>query len=145
MKAQDLRIGNIVFCEDHATKYSSIVSISESEIGCRSISNRGGFFTGTDDANKIQPIPLTEEWLVKIGFEAKNYFDSYSDMDKNILTKCYLLKEKELLFALKEDGYYLIMEGEYGLEYVSIAITSIHQLQNLFYSLTGEELTIKEI
>lgn len=60
-------------------------------------------------------IPLTEEWLVKLWPEYKDY-------------------------GIKNNG------DSVWFEYTSeryIEINHVHQLQNLYHSLTGEELTIK--
>ena len=70
-------------------------------------------------------IPLTEEWLLKFGFSwhAKNSYNLERfryHTDKKIFS----------IIGRFED----LVEG---LEYV-------HQLQNLYFALTGEELTLKE-
>ena len=73
----------------------------------------------------ILPIPLTEEWLLKFGFKDKSMALPHIVFDvANALT--WNESSKTLTF-----GYY----GELKCEYV-------HQLQNLYFALTGEELTI---
>ena len=75
-----------------------------------------------------QPIPLTEEWLLKFGFEKQ---------ENNWKRIC-----------ICNDWTYLYWERLAGLE-VSVNkhsimlphINSVHQLQNLYYALTNEELT----
>jgi len=81
---------------------------------------------------KAKPIPLTEEWLYKFGFkvgEVEDYFD------KNIGIKKILaihLKDKEFII-----GYGIYWTYHFKIKYV-------HQLQNLYFALTGEELIIKK-
>jgi len=79
----------------------------------------------------LSPIPLTEEWLLKFGF----YFDLKTDYDG------YWKKYKEgfEIRIYKFEDYF-----EYGwqLGHDPIKIKYVHQLQNLYFSLTGEELTI---
>lgn len=71
-----------------------------------------------------QPIPLTEEWLVKFGFE-------YDDIDGN--SGYWKLGNFEVVF------------GEDGCSYNwDLKIEFVHQLQNLVFALTGEELTLKQ-
>ena len=74
-----------------------------------------------------KPIPLTEEWLLKFGFELK-----YG---------CFLLSTNRGTIQIEED-----------LAEISSVITHdgfmapcnfVHQLQNLYFSLTNEELEIK--
>jgi hypothetical protein len=78
----------------------------------------------------FKPIPLTEEWLIKMGFEIKQGMISY---DKGKL--CLYFGET-------------ILSGEKGRTYFnSWAILEhtpkhVHTLQNLYYALTNEELTI---
>lgn len=95
-------------------------------------SNKVTFITAIDISD-IQlgyktriPIPLTEEWLTILGFERDNR--RYSP------TK-FLYQKYPITFYtgdkyIKLNGYY-----EYNIMYV-------HQLQNLFHVLTGEELII---
>ena len=66
----------------------------------------------------LKPIPLTEEWLLKFGFRESNK---------------YLFKYK-LGLKKRGDNYF----------YDNISIKHVHQLQNLYFALTGEELTLKQ-
>lgn len=75
---------------------------------------------------RFKPIPITEEWLIKFGF--------YKSGDN-----CYRkgkLKYTTNQIEKGKTGY-----GSYfmfGMEVINI--NYIHQLQNLYHSLTGEEL-----
>jgi hypothetical protein len=79
------------------------------------------------DEDSVQPIPLTEVWLVKFGF--------------NIL-----LTEKESILYRKNSqdvNVHPIGGFTYGVRGVPVVkIKNVHQLQNLYFALTGEELTI---
>jgi hypothetical protein len=72
-----------------------------------------------------EPIPLTEEWLEKFGFD---------EIEMSIPV-AYKTKSG---FRIKEDqrGYW--MQYKYG----TVIIKHVHQLQNLYFALTGEELTL---
>lgn len=74
------------------------------------------------------PIPLTEEWLVDFGFykRAEHSFDFW----KNSMWK---------LEEYKNKGYYLLYHCSEEVD--CTMIKHVHQLQNLYFSLTGEELT----
>jgi hypothetical protein len=70
----------------------------------------------------FQPIPLTEEWLLKFGLGSNNE---------------YPLK---LLC-----GYIKIRNGVWFFKYnkLDIELQYVHQLQNLYFVLTGNELNLK--
>lgn len=71
-----------------------------------------------------KPIPLTEEWLVNFGFYEREFsFDKGSFyLTKRIGEKAYLYQETKSPFRVE----------------------FVHQLQNLYFALTGEELTLKQ-
>ena len=119
IQAKELRIGNYL---DSAGVLTKVVDIQ-----------RDLFYTEDDGINfkstwcVINPIPLTEEWLVKFGFE-----------------KGYSKDESNRVEGWVKDGFYL--GGNYEIYYsdgCAIAF-EVHQLQNLYHALTGEELTINE-
>lgn len=93
--------------------------------------NHNGFAPITIDAVDIihcqqhpeayKPIELTEEWLLKLGFIIDNGW-----------FKIGYLK----LFPIRDLYYRAIVPITKDIKYV-------HQLQNLYFALTGEELTIK--
>ena len=127
MKAQDFRLGNLVMYEG---KVYEIDSISKEFPTL----NTPEFGIGVVDWNNIQPIPLTQEWIANFGFKKRitighsvQYF-----IGENPITRDWLFD----MLWLKGNDYPFYRNGYFKLEHV-------HQLQNLFYSLTNEELTIK--
>lgn len=131
MKHTELRIGNIVSHEDYTSelfKVIEIITVNNSYVVNTSGGKNG---TWTNSIELVNPIPLTEEWLLKLGFGSKyksvhtrwNYglfgVDQKSDEDD----------EGESI-PVEQVFYY---EGKVDLLYV-------HQLQNLYFALTGEEL-----
>ena len=79
-----------------------------------------------------ESIPLTEEWLLDFGF-AHTEFD-FSAFEE--IKGCYELN-KLLLDQSGEDVVSLIIDELY------IEIKHVHQLQNLYFALTGKELIKK--
>jgi hypothetical protein len=76
--------------------------------------------TETSTKTTASPILLTEEWLLKFGIEKMhdgNYWNK----------KLCIRKDRNEFYALYEQG--------------RIYIQYVHQLQNLYFALTGEELT----
>ena len=76
---------------------------------------------------ELEPIPLTEEWLLKFGFKEDGHYNSakrWMGIFNQPLIQC--------------NGYFTIPN------YFSTEIKYVHTLQNLYFALTCEELTIKE-
>lgn len=121
LKPEELRIGNYVLAEqDNIADAIGVVKW----IGRNSVSVKCDTYeTGLMKA-KFKSIPLTEEWLEKFGFQIRDDMMPYL----------------EKLGLLDNDGKYYY----WGEESVDVKIKYVHQLQNLFHSLTGEELTIKQ-
>lgn len=90
----------------------------------------------------IEPIPLTEEWLLKFGFENKSnfkYSDGSVDWINVFLLNDYLIKSAEgsLYGVCKMRLNSIESVIKSNLQYV-------HELQNLYHSMTGKELQLKE-
>jgi hypothetical protein len=83
--------------------------------------------------NSMNPIPLTEEWLLKFGFE-RHHFD-YSN---GVIYIKDVPNNNEFKWGVYpfELGSGFIINKSKNLKYV-------HQLQNLYFALTNEELTMK--
>ena len=86
------------------------------------------------------PIPLTEEWLLKFGFEKIIY-----DCEEVGYGVEYDLKTKHFYLSYCDD-FSISISGRK--EYRGMApnielFRYVHQLQNLYFSLSGEELTVK--
>lgn len=123
MKANELRIGNLVIYDDEVVEIGEITHQGAYKIlgGCERVTSKMWM-----PYKIIKPIPLTEEWLIKFGFEkGGNWFDEGGMIE---------LKEKEDAYVMLEDSYY----------HCSQDLFYVHQLQNLYFALTGEELTHKE-
>jgi len=81
--------------------------------------------------NQVKPIQLTEEWLLKFGFER-----DVSDLIIEINNHSELSFDEDL-------DCYLSIDNGHEWNSTDINIKYVHQLQNLYFALTGEELTIK--
>lgn len=81
--------------------------------------------------NNWKPIPLTEQWLLDFGF------------DKKGLT--YVIENRQMILAVCIDGscglYNSLDYFNRGSSFNRIVkINHVHQLQNLYFALTGEDL-----
>lgn len=120
MGANELRIGNIVGYKG-TSEIAFVELIHKNHFDCR---DEFGEFTPNA---KYEPIPLTEEWLLKFGFK-RIEVEGYPVFLNKIFAIEFYEEESDVLF-----------------ENISIAqIKYVHQLQNLYFALTGEELTIKK-
>ena len=128
MEAKELRIGNYV--KDHLGRVQKVSETRHNAYICY-LSNGHKL---KYKLNTTKPIPLTEEWLVKFGF-----------IDRERL---YISGYYNVLFVFEDDmsiGIYDNPNKE-GQRYLvpNYEITEhLHQLQNLYFALTNEELTIK--
>ncbi len=152
MKAQELKIGNLIYKKIHKKdtplEVVEVLSIDGS-FDVLDVKNIGGYITEQCPLKDFEPIPLTEEWLLKFGFKVK-------DRKSNLDTDIFYIPTFEIDYCL----FYADFRLDYGLyvEYtdspfpeddeklypITFGIKYVHQLQNLLYSLTGEELTIKQ-
>jgi hypothetical protein len=106
MKATELRVGN----------YFQWIKIASMGIGVDVIT-KDNHYTYEDFK---EPIPLTEEWLLKFGFE-------YSDLNGD--SGLWKIPPFQIY------GKYNQFIYDYRLD-----VNYVHSLQNLYYALTGEEL-----
>jgi len=118
MEAKELRIGNWFkeYDEFRQVTYNTIRYLNNNE----------------DES--YNPIPLTEEILLKAGFEKKGWqqylkmkiseYNSLWYFDGIISILCEGIRDYDDLITIKSECKY------------------VHQLQNLYYALTGEELEI---
>jgi len=87
---------------------------------------------------RAEPIPLTPQILEKCGFEKDKVTGDYWDMVDE-----YGCSKLNFVIFHYEDGTFSIGSslGEYS---IGKRFMYLHQLQNLYFALTGEELTLKE-
>ena len=114
MKSNELRIGNF-------TKQGEVKSFVENGIHVG--------FGKCYNFNELEPMPLTEEWLFKFGFEYNN--STYEWYDKSAV----------FFIQMNYLGFDLI--AKFKNERIK-EIKYVHQLQNLYFALTNEELELKK-
>jgi hypothetical protein len=132
IQANELRIGNYVF---HQGKPLQITNVLDWCVNME-FGEVSGDRNNEIDINEIDPIPLTEEILLKCGFIIK-ISDSFSYHFKaNVIPTDILYLIKVCFYS---DGKFMtVTVGNYDTK-----IQYLHELQNLIHTLTGEELNIK--
>ena len=129
MKATELRIGNYVM--NLEGEIDRITGISDPVIATEKI-------PGDIDV-WVEPIPLTEEWLLKFGFRKRNIFYILNDIWDYEIKDDYRI---EVHFKENRDEFYLKL-GDGDNKSFWGYYKYVHQLQNLYFALNGEELEIK--
>ncbi len=127
MEIEELRLGNLIKISPRP-KEEGILFLAEIHplniIGVMLIPRQGYHFR--IKFNEMIPLELTEDWLVKFGFNKTGNSSSWVD-NKNI----------EIRFT-KPGACFIIENGILGSK-----IQYAHQLQNQYFLKTGEELAPK--
>lgn len=137
MKINELRVGNWYL----STKFQVPVMCGVDDFYEIYARADGSAEYTVDDI--FEPLPLTEEWLLKFGFKEEqeeteilrvHWFKKLYNSENEVGEFCY--NPSSLRTAI---GY---VDGEdYG--YAGYKIRYVHQLQNLYFALTDEELIVK--
>lgn len=141
MKSNEIRLGNYIrlaedfkfvetdaplgtACKVEAIKRNSLY------LECKA---GDGVCYGEVPVAMIEPIPLTEELLLKIGF-TNEYHGFCNDIELSYGR--YLYND-----GVNDDKLFVsINAAEYSLS--NIPVEYLHQLQNVYFTLTGKELVI---
>lgn len=122
LSAKDLRIGNYYRLDKSVSIDENVLRLEMSDIRA----NR-------NICKLINPIPLTKEWLLKFGFEKSEVTENIHTWSNHSIAINTYSKEKVVFYWLR--WYQHPKQSR---------IKYVHQLQNLYFALTGEELEIKE-
>jgi len=137
MNHKELRIGNYVLFNE---TQDIVYAIKNSGIDFFRGKKTKGVITQGYIHEAIKPIPLTEEWLLKFGFDSQEKGYNYLTIGKSALY-IYINNNGETGICIEDLNEDLTEEQELSF---SIKIQFVHQLQNLYFALTNEELTIKQ-
>lgn len=121
IKAGDIMLNNWV---EYDGKYYQVSALSEEY----PFLNTDAFGVGVVTYRNIKGIPLTEDILLKAGFKVS--------MNKT----CYgmITESGKTRLSIFHDGLFKV-----SCEDLEIKVKHLHQLQNLFKSLTGNDLKIE--
>lgn len=125
MKANELRIGNYVL--------KSLKSGNGRKIEVKIDINDFIRICDGSEIYNFEPIPLTEECLLKFGFKETS--------DKDFIGGLYT-RGKDGFYINKETMSYCGIDYEGTIDDI-VEINYVHELQNLYFALTKEELTMK--
>jgi len=107
MEAKELRVGNLVF-------------FPLKDVPALILRDMFEYQNGLSNLEDYRPIPLTKEWLLRLGF--KHY------------------GQGEAIFCHKKIYLYYRNNVFYFHKTIRFEILYVHQLQNIYFALTGLEL-----
>ena len=114
MKAEELRLGN------KATAYGKEIEISASDFAVLAM------YGAKNENHPYSPIPLTEEWLLKLGAEENEgcfIHDRFKLQHHDVYKFWYVFDVTLMAYITK--------------------VEFVHEWQNVYFALNGEELTVK--
>lgn len=85
--------------------------------------------------SEMDPMPITSDWLLKNGFQWKWEAKDWSQFDKNPANHIPFVIRFE-----KATKKFMVRNEDPNVFMATVELTSIHQLQNIYFALTGEEL-----
>lgn len=131
MEAKELRIGNYI--ERDGNILEAVRIAKDGIINYDLVKKSEGMHV---NSGNVIPIQLTNEWLFKLGF--KKVREDYFSIDKD--------KYHTISLAIVNNFYMPFIRSnhhEAGENFSFYGIKHVHQLQNLYFALTGCELEIK--
>lgn len=141
INANELRINNYLYYNGNHNHIGIVTSI-QPRIYFKTNHTSGGVKIGFNnrfdivyELDKVKPIPLTEEWLLKFGFV-------YNGWNYDFERFTFHAQGKNSKGEFYNTEFYIKRGKTKCL--ISFKIEFVHQLQNLYFSLIGEELTLKQ-
>ncbi len=137
-KLQELRVGNYVSNKGLKIPRLGIEGVDYMQI------TANGIVKMYEGILILNLIPITEEWLLKFGFEIKEHKNG----NELTLEFNYIDGYRDILSATnkgsKEDPLFIwMLKSNYEKCFVlPFKYKNVNQIQNLYYALTGKELTI---
>lgn len=139
MEPTELRIGNLLMFRD-----KKIVEVSNLGNTFETIELVNGLRYGSDDIEDCNPIPITGQLLIDFGFKKLNHLGMFVYVlyiDEWLNFEIDLKHSTFHLVSGQENNDFNVDIGSYTV-YRLIEIEFIHQIQNLYYSLTTKELSL---
>ena len=127
IQENELRIGN----------YVNKITTSDNDADL-TIVNALDIFNVSADLDFYEPIPLTEEWLLKFGFEKKKWV---SELPNSI--ECFYFEKNGIIVYLLKYCFEIEIITKAGQFNTFKSWNYVHQLQNIFYCFCGTEITIQ--
>jgi hypothetical protein len=150
IQANELKIGNLVYYNGNHKEVGIVTSL-QPKFYPKYCETSKDIFIGLNQRHDIvysvkdiQPIPLTEELLLKFGFEkdsdfwyTKKYFTDLEYRTEEMSVSYNIHSNRLAIYDSIEETSADVCS--YPI-YTAKRLMHLHQLQNLYFALTGEEL-----
>lgn len=130
IKVNELRIGNYIQ-NDFSPSLVFQVDMLYLE-GIIKVGYSGNNIKAVGQIDLLKPVKLTKDWLINFGYVRDNFLEQWMHKDDGvgiIISESDKKNNDEISFFI--EFYYCFVQLE-----------SVHQLQNIYFALTGKELTI---
>lgn len=149
MKPKELRIGNYLQPKHRTLEFPhdmiEVLTITQKGCDIRNYTNfiKKGYSFGKYDT--IEPIPLTEDWLLKFGLRRnkeaeKSDYQRWEQCEGHNIGLFYF---SFFINSFNRPVFRLVFERNGCYSPNLKGVGHVHQLQNLYFALTGEELKTK--
>lgn len=125
---KELRIGNLLMYSDNSGIWE-VSGIHEFGVDCFDYIEETYM-----EYENFEPIPLTEEWLINLGFEYYKVLSHYRIVLEDVWYQVKINEEGKFLFSFTNLNY------DEANHMPPKFIKYVHQLQNLYFALAGNEL-----
>ncbi len=126
LKPQELRFGNYIKSKESGFNHI-VLGIEDKRVSLDKSKYPYDFL------RDCEPVPLTEEWLLRFGFE-KDRYNFIINFGFDFCVEYYYADNIYSFWIYTDDDWHCILNE----------IKYVHSLQNLIYALTGQELTLNE-
>ena len=133
MKPESLRIGNYY----NSAKFNQIVKCEMADFSEIYQRAEGATPDESDIAAIFEPIPLTEEWLIKFGLPKREVITNPENYNE------YSIREDFDIYCHMDRSGNCLLWGECdeGEDFFIIKYDTVHEFQNIFRDLTAKEVT----
>jgi hypothetical protein len=122
MSPNELRIGNYVLVDENVQEVSLIKNTTVSTIDAQTKDEVISEYS----FQRIQPVPLTNSILQQLGFVYHEYFKFWQLITTGIRSEMNISPDYEVIDLKRKPAHE--------------KLTSLHQLQNIYFLLKGREL-----
>lgn len=123
----ELRIGNYILVAENIQEVSMISSTTVSAVDLENGSER---VTSEHSLESIQPVLLTDDILKQCGFVFHDYFKFWQLITTGIRSEMNISPDYEVIDFMRKP--------------ILKKLTSLHQLQNIYFMLKGRELQFSQ-
>lgn len=139
MDIRGLRVGSLVHCTifNRVEIYRiAIIDAVDNTLFLDGVRHRGYVLI-----NKIEPIPLTEDLLLKCGFKYISEEQGFHNFYR--IAICDMFGHEFNLDLTNRHENEIQSQFEFYNWDIHFSVGTLHQLQNLYFAITGRELDIK--